>query len=68
MKSLVLNRKQLPSGETLECKVAFNQSDELLIYDIIMPQKTYDGERTEPLGVSSQQHRRYLHHQNFYEG
>ena len=44
MKSLVLNRKQLPSGETLECKVAFNKADELLIYDIIMPQKTYDGE------------------------
>ena len=44
MKSLVLNRKQLPSGETLECKVTFNKADELLIYDIIMPQKTYDGE------------------------
>jgi ATP-dependent protease ClpP protease subunit len=44
MKSLVLNRKQLPSGETLECKVTFNQADELLIYDIIMPQKTYDGQ------------------------
>lgn len=44
MKSLVLNRKQLPSGETLECKVTFNQSNELMIYDIIMPNKWYDGD------------------------
>ena len=44
MKSLVLNRKQLPSGETLECKVTFNQSNELMIYDVIMPNKWYDGD------------------------
>lgn len=44
MKSLVLNRKGTPSGETLECRVTFNQSNELMIYDVIMPQKWYDGD------------------------
>jgi ATP-dependent Clp protease protease subunit len=44
MKSLVLNRKQLPSGETLECKVTFNQSNELMIYDVIMPNKWFEGD------------------------
>lgn len=44
MNSLVLNRKSLPSGETLECRVTFNQSQELMIYDVIMPNKWYDGD------------------------
>lgn len=39
MESLVLNRKSLPSGDTLECKVTFNASNELMIYDVIMPYK-----------------------------
>jgi len=39
MESLVLNRKSLPSGDTLECKLSFNSSDELMIYDVIMPYK-----------------------------
>jgi ATP-dependent Clp protease protease subunit len=44
MKSLVLNRKQLPSGEVLESKVTFNQSNELMIYDVIMPSKWFEGD------------------------
>ena len=44
MKSLVLNRKQLPSGEVLESKVTFNQANELMIYDVIMPQKWFEGD------------------------
>ncbi len=44
MKSLVLNRKQLPSGEVLESKVTFNQANELMIYDIIMPHKWFEGD------------------------
>lgn len=39
MKSLVLNRKAMPNGNTLECKLTYNQADELLIYDVIMPQQ-----------------------------
>jgi len=41
MKSLVLNRKRMPTGDTLECTLALNASDELMIYDVIMPQR-YD--------------------------
>lgn len=44
MKSLVLNRKPLPTGDTLECKLSFNNANELMIYDVIMPQKWYDGD------------------------
>lgn len=44
MESLVLNRKSLPSGEMLECRATFNEASELMIYDIIMPQKWYDGD------------------------
>lgn len=37
---LVLNRKQLPSGEQmLETRVSFNSANELEIYDYIMPTK-----------------------------
>jgi ATP-dependent Clp protease protease subunit len=39
---LVLNTKRLPSGETLMCKVVFNATKELLIYDYIMPHKYFD--------------------------
>lgn len=42
MKSLVLNRKSMPNGNSLECQVTFNQSDEMLIYDVIMPQRWSD--------------------------
>lgn len=42
--TLVLNRKALPTGDTLECRVSFNQANELMIYDIIMPQKFHEGD------------------------
>lgn len=50
MKSLVLNRKQLPSGELLESRLSFNQSNELMIYDIIMPNSYYEGDTSVTLG------------------
>lgn len=44
MVSLTLNRKPLPSGQLLECHMAFNQSSELEIYDVISPYKFYEGD------------------------
>lgn len=44
MQTLVMNRRNLPSGQTLECQVTFNEANELLIYDVIMPFKWSEGD------------------------
>ena len=50
MESLVLNRKALPSGQLLECRLAFNQAKELEIYDVIAPYKFYEGDTAVTVG------------------
>lgn len=45
MKSLVLNRKLLPSGDKMiESTATFNDKSEMMIYDIIMPYKSFEGD------------------------